>query len=226
MTKVLVAALIAISLFGCSPRPNGYNASVCGTEAAIVGGSAFPGDTPTIIMSACSGVLVAPNIILSAKHCPSMDRGWESYDHPTADLRAYIVTEPILDRPYATIGEPALGEARIEGYGLNEDGGMSLRKAATVYIDEIEDAWLYTSPVDGNACSGDSGGPLYIDGEVVGLISVAYGGGEGYEVAGYEDEIDCSGRTGYVNLSGHMPWITAVMEGTPLPPVEVLAQGC
>lgn len=229
MTKILTATLIAISVFGCSPLPRGYNNAVCRTEAAIVEGSAFAGETATTGLPSCSGVYVAPNVVLSAKHCGDVPEflGWERYDHPEADLTAYVLPEPNLETPYAAIGEPSLGEARIEGFGLNQNGSMNLRKGAAVYIEEISDTWIETSPVDGNACSGDSGGPLYIDGEVVGIISVGFGGGEGYDIEGYDkDQIDCSGRVGYVNLSGYMDWITAVMDGTPLPPVEVLSQGC
>lgn len=229
MTKIRISmVLAALALVGCGNEAGGFQ-SVCGTEAAIVQGSAFMGETPTQPLSACSGVLVSPNMMLTAKHCEPMSSnlGWTRFDHPDADLRAYILPEPRLDEPFANIGEAALGEARVEGYGLTQDGTVGLRKGASVYITEIEDTWIITEPGDGNVCSGDSGGPLYIDGEVVGITSVGYGGGEsGFEVAGYEDQIDCSGKSGFVNLSGYIDWIESVQSGSELPTTEEMLSGC
>ena len=177
--------------------------SVC---SPIVGGRPLPFKTATLSLEGCSGVLIAPGVALTAGHCPLQDIG-KRYVHPgfvrgalEHDLAAYVLDAPLMDRPAASIGEPALGEANLEGYGATEHGTIGALRVAEVFIDEIREDGILTVPGTGDACWGDSGAPLYLDGEVVGIASFGRGA-------------SCGGGTAFVRLDRQRTWIDQILAG-------------
>ena len=199
-TRVRVCTILLCAAACSDPQPI---RPVC---SAIVGGRPLPFKTATLSLEGCSGVLIAPSVALTAGHCPLQDIG-ERHIHPgfvrgalAHDLAAYVLDVPLTDRPTASIGEPALGEAHLEGYGATEYGTVGALRVAAVFVDEIRDDGILTVPRTGDACWGDSGAPLYLDGDVVGVASFGRGA-------------SCGGGTAFVRLDKHRAWIDQILEG-------------
>ena len=210
----LVASVATVLFVGCAmpvERPGPPLEAVCAVHAAIMGGEVVTNtETPTVRVGSCSGVFVAPDVILTAAHCPDADLGMR-VDHPgyvpghtEHDLAVIFLDEPARNQVIASLEEPALGEARVEGFGLSDACSSGELRSATVYVDEIRDLELLTVPGNGTPCYGDSGAPLYIDDRVVALVS-------------RDRSADglCRAGASYVRLDSHCVWLTEVV-GEPL----------
>ena len=140
---------------------------------------------------------------------------------PTPDLAIVRLSEPLPAsfHPAGLSAEPALPARRtaftVVGFGVMKDGdGKSAGTLRAVELPSIgTTGGIMVRLSDGAAkggCTGDSGGPVYLDGVVAGIIgwSTASGGARG-----------CGGVTGVTLVSLHRDWITSTAKalGSPLP---------
>lgn len=193
---------------------------------AVVGGALVPavGDGLVALVDGagavvCSGVLVAPDAVVTAGHCagaagaalaggsgaaraavraaaihpdPAVDLAWLALD---ADLPARV-------RPLSPLLPEAGETVSIAGFGATADGADdagALRTAALEVVDADPGALLLFAP-GANACSGDSGGPVTVerpDGEHLAAVVVAV------------DPACLGGRTVALPLARGRAWLDA-----------------
>lgn len=188
----LCAAAIAFVLLGmcggCAPEPVG---SVC---PKVVGGVPSTDPRATVDIRGCTGVLIAPDVVLSAAHCGPREaitidgvrfEVLESIEHPefewadTALRHDLALHRLALDASVeaAPLSLPVVGDALVQGYGVDENWQQSgLREATTVIIGYLDAHRILTGPGP-DSCYGDSGGPLYQQGALVGVVSSGIRGG-------------------------------------------------
>ncbi|MCS0501086.1 S1 family peptidase [Ancylobacter mangrovi] len=142
---------------------------------------------------------------------PSFDPHSFETRRPTPDLAVVRLAEPLpLDFSPATLSSQMALPARrtsflLAGFGVTKDGdGASGGKLRMVQLPSIGITGgimvrLSDGPAKGG-CTGDSGGPVYLDGLVAGIIgwSTAAGGQRG-----------CGGVTGATLVGPQFPWIDA-----------------
>lgn len=197
---------------------------VRGACAAIVQGSDV-GDGPTYSTvqvgnpGSCTGVYIAPGVVLTAAHCgnPAYVRVGNVIrsnilyvphpDYPTdpkgSDL-ALLFLDGELPSDIARIGIPDYGSALVQGYGTDGVSAGVLRYATT----HIESFWapntLVTSPGP-DTCFGDSGGPIYQSGAVVGITRSG--------LPGSPASIDACGQGGmYTIIHSHKAWLDSEVD--------------
>lgn len=221
-----------------------------GPAHAIVGGrpadAALKAETAMIVSTrgaSCTGVVLAPNVLLTAAHCvqpaadyavvvfeagtprlvpvsrialhPSYDPNSFETRRPTPDLAVLRLSEtlPADFRPAELSTQMALPPKRtaftVAGYGVTKDGdGKSAGTLRSVELPSIgTTGGIMVRLSDGAAkggCTGDSGGPVLIEGVVAGIIgwSTAAGGARG-----------CGGVTGATLVGPQRAWIDATARG-------------
>ncbi|MBB3769803.1 secreted trypsin-like serine protease [Angulomicrobium tetraedrale] len=220
---------------------------------AIVGGRPADADlkaeTAMIVSTrgaSCTGVVLAPNVLLTAAHCvqPAADYAVVVFEpagprlipasriavHPGFDPASFDTRRPTPDlalvklsaalpgdfRPATLTGEIALPARRtaftLAGFGVVKDGdGKSAGTLRMVDLPSIGttggimvrlSADNSTGSAAAGGCTGDSGGPVLLDGAVAGIIgwSTAAGGARG-----------CGGVTGATLVGPQRPWIDATL---------------
>lgn len=147
----------------------------------------------------CSGVVVSERVVATAAHCVDPDARPEVlfggsvgegplietvgvWIHPYADTNPYAdlallvlgataPVEPPLLSSLPNIEPDMLGTAvTIVGHGVVELGGApGVRTVATTTIAEGGSGWLGYAAGGPQPCVGDSGGPVFLDGAVLGI---------------------------------------------------------
>lgn len=140
----------------------------------------------------------------------------ELHPHPSfrptsvfADLGAVILASPIDVAPvalqHAVLDDSIRGRtARIVGYGQRElDRPNASRNAAETTVVSLEGDQLVIGDATIHSCYGDSGGPAFVDGRLVGLASTG------------PDR--CDGAGGYVRIDYHATFVDRFVPGPPRP---------
>lgn len=155
----------------------------------------------------CSATLIRKNAVLTAAHCvdPKKDGyaefgtsngGWTKYNfvksnihihpkygvNPDHDIAVVVLNKNVVGvtpSPLRTAA-PMVGQSlKIVGFGYTSDaGGNGVGNRYVGYNDISEMASIYFGYAgNANICSGDSGGPSFINGKVAGVHSSGYGSG-------------------------------------------------
>ncbi|MGE5157175.1 MAG: trypsin-like serine protease [Gemmatimonas sp.] len=181
----------------------------------------------------CTGVKIAPNLILTAKHC----RPDKSTRAIFPDGSSYKIVQRLLPNakrtsrkneydfailviaanipgPVALIADAAPengSTAWIAGYGGKKltRTANPLRKLSVEMIDRdyAPSAATVRTLRSGAVCDGDSGGPVYT--EVRGQIVVW-----GIDSAPLDGEPGCSSREVYANVTSERDWIRKTVAGS------------
>ena len=181
LTLTAIAFVLLGMCGGCVAEGVG---SVC---AEVVGGVPSTDPRATVDVRGCTGTLIAPDVVLSAAHCGPRSSVLidgerfevvESIIHPeyvredlVHDLALHRLALDVEHVQAAPISLPALGDALVQGYGVDETGKRTgLREATTTIVDFEPGHRIITGPGP-DSCFGDSGGPLYQQGALVGVVS-------------------------------------------------------
>ncbi len=143
--------------------------------------------------SACTGTLVAPSVVLTAKHClgvnMTFNTGTSSTDfvaaavdatfpHATLDIALLHLATPIrniLPIAVSSGALPAVGTTCTAiGFGIHNepDGSVTsgTKRSATERVTAASAATIAVTMVSGIADSGDSGGPLLCGDRIAGVV--------------------------------------------------------
>ncbi len=185
-------SLLLTLLNGCSGELYPSVDSVC---APVVDGTLSTDRRATVNLGGCTGTLIAPGVVLSAAHCGAGHKAWidgvgtfnivETVIHPDYvegpwlnDLALHFLDFDVYTIDPAPLALPALGEAIVQGYGKTEDGTSGELREAVVTVDRFTTHHKILTAPGPDACYGDSGGPLYQNGALVGVVSSGVAGGD------------------------------------------------
>ena len=190
------------------------------------------------ISELCTGVVVAPRVVLTAGHCaahqdaatlvvgvgfianrptrtvavastrvlPSFT-GDSAIDGPAGrDLGVILLAEDVGVAPVAIAPAPSVGSvAQLVGFGQSSVTNLDTRgtrRSGAVNIAGVCSTLLEFGDATVNACHGDSGGPLLVDGRLVGIVS-------------WGRTFACDPPSYAVRVDAYSDWIDAIIAGSP-----------
>lgn len=174
----------------------------------------------------CTGEAISAQWILTARHCTEGDTSmtvyysnstWDRgpghpadavYNSPNGDVGLVHLADPApltSYAPLATSYTPRRGDrGTIYGYGARANMRPSdqLYKASVTVLGTSRDAYwgpaIHVRGVDGASNHGDSGGPLFVNGRVVGVCSTGDTSDPGSDI---------NAGSNYANLTASRSWI-------------------
>jgi hypothetical protein len=180
-------------LAGClGSDPSSSSADVRSTSDPIQGGqleTGFPAvGMVALANSFCTGTLIAPSYVLTAKHCGgagmvfktgTSEANFVSHDvdsqlaHPTLDLLLVHLTTPISDIDGMGFNEdsvPGVGQVCVAvGFGQHEESSGT-KRSATEEVTSASTSQVVVQMVSGIADHGDSGGPLLCNDRIAAVV--------------------------------------------------------
>lgn len=220
-TKAAALLILALSA-ACGGGPDYGAPRVCGTQAAIINGAEATEleRRATVKVGLCTGVVIAPEVVITAAHCagtsgaittPAGDRiaVWDVITHPDYagpgnwqnDLAILILDHATTVQPVA-IASPRVGQAMISGYGEDENGNAGVLLVGDTWIDVVTETVALTMPGEIDSCYGDSGGPVYQNGNLVAIVSSGRAGD------------GCGQGAANIAPDAYADWIDAVTGGS------------
>jgi len=186
MKKSTLTVIALLTLMGCGDEMPLLVGAQC--NAVVLGDDIDQdqGRSTVNVADVCTGIYVAPGVVLTAAHCRSL--GWVEASgviranilyvpHPefnpeglVNDL-ALMFLDGELPIDIATLGRAALGDATIQGYGFNECGIKGILREGSVNVIEVDLGAKLLTESGEDACFGDSGGPLYQGANVVAIVT-------------------------------------------------------
>ena len=156
----------------------------------IIGGAGDASDPAVVEVviagGQCSGVVVAPRVVVTAAHCAKPGPGgtvgaaqivetWlDRYDDGQVDhdLAALRLDRDLGIAPLA-LGAPVLGApVRLVGFGEDAAGVRGVRRQVAATVSAVEPRSLAAGTAGATTCTGDSGGAaIDASGALVGIVS-------------------------------------------------------
>ncbi|MDO4761669.1 MAG: trypsin-like serine protease [Corynebacterium sp.] len=194
-TRIPIAATLMIAT-ALSPQAHAiYHGSEVGVEI-----DSHDKANAVVQVGYCTGTAIAPHWVITANHCMkhvtkpiavhrSLERkkrnehprywGKWYFHHPEADLTLVYLDKPFEHGPFAPLGAGKVAPstpAEVYGWGAGTGQRLGYTTAQVVIdgwgsIGYRSRALFVTYDNNGYAGGGDSGGPLFVDNKLVGVLS-------------------------------------------------------
>ena len=222
-------SILVLLLSACAP-------GIDTVEQEIVNGSiSADGDHPATVYlwlgnGSCSGTLVSPHVVLTAKHCVegvavgsievffgndvNATGTWinaADYEyHATGDIAVIAMAEvgPTAPMPISstTLTNSHIGmEVLLVGFGdTGGAGSAGIKREGTTNIESLGGDIMYVGSSGAKTCFGDSGGPTFVDWDSVRHVA---------GVSSFITDENCNyGNSGNVRTDVYYGWIMAYVD--------------